>query len=1286
MTNERPRAERRGFDGWPKILAAAAVGALVVWMLPRLSRQVVLVDGSHRWAAEVAPPRRAIVWKPAEPLPAAPGDLAAADSLVRPQLAEGGRAVYYTRQQPGGEADIYRSEFDGSRWLPGEPVAGINSDGGDYGPFISADGETLLLYSDREGGFGGYDLYASRRTDDGWDRPRNLGPLVNSPAHEYDPALTADGLRLFFASNRTPRMVERLREAAVAGAEASPWKATLRAEVALEHFDIYVADRERVEGDWRPAANLQAVNLPAADEGEPCVSADGAFLYFASNRPNAHGPAANFDIYRLRLAAAGPAAVENLGGGVNTAANEHDPSLSSDGFRIVFSSDRVGGNPEQYGLYSSLAVETFDERAWSTAHLSPLARNWWWLTLLALLLGLVAAIVWWLRDMSRRRAPVPVFFLISLVMHLLMISGAFLVPIQGVTIAERIRQKIEQIVATDVVLESNPMEASAPRSFEAVAEPLAAVESEAVAAVPRQAAVDPTMSRPMAEPSEVKLSTAFNREPITGRITDGDPVVVQQVEDPSLERRASIVERMLAETTAEIAPAPAAREAPAEAAAPRETVVTERAASDAKIEVATASVQPEQPRPQNTIVAESISAATSRPVDLPTARHTAALPERSVRPDTAATDAARVETLDVPVAVEKPAGQSPPAQAAVDIGRRAAEQRPELPEAVAVETPRLPVKPAADAGGRAADAAPAPPTAVTAAKPSSLPKRERAAGAADAAIEAIATDALAAKPATTKGEAVVSESVQVELSRDAGSVKVDVAARETAPLTAVPAPLLQPAVAPQPIAGAEPPAPGRPAVSASVARRATAPTLDVAGATEIAAASLASPRLAASKTAPAPAPVEVSVARAAASANMRAGGPAALTGGDRGGPPPSGLRLASAGGRVETTTSLPSGQVEASLARRRSMPASMLYAQEQIGLQQMLRKRVVDEASKQELVDAFGGRPETLEAIRRGLHWLAVVQHEDGRWKLQSFPAGPGGEKFTGQGRNSTDAGATGLALLPLLGDGHTPLSGRYQDQVSRGLQWLVKNQKPDGDLTVGPPNQAMMYGHGIATIALCEAFGMTRETWLQEPAQRAIDFIVKAQHAAGGWRYQPGQPGDTSVVGWQVMALKSGQMAGLTVPETTLEKARAFLETCRSGPDKSQFSYTPGAGPGRPGITGEGLLCMQYLGWKRDSAEVRATTDFMLKNLPKLGKFDSYHLYYGTQSLFHVQGQPWEQWNKATSETVLATQIKDGPHAGTWDPNDEWEQQGGRIYSTSLRLLMLEVYFRHLPLYQVIQ
>jgi len=1286
MTNERPPAERRGFDRWLPIVAAAAVGAFVVWMLPRPSKDVVLVDGTQRWASDTAPPKRSVIWKPAEPLPAAPHDLAAADSLVRPQLAEGGRAIYYTRQQPGGGADIYRSEFDGKSWLPGEPVAAINSAGGDYGPFISPDGETLLLYSDREGGFGGYDLYQSRRTEAGWEEPRNLGPLVNSPAHEYDPSLTPDGRRLFFSSNRTPRMEERLREAA-AGGEASPWKATLRAEVALEHFDIYVAGRDAAADEWQPAANLRAVNLPGTNEGEPCISADGAFLYFVSDRPNTQGKRPNYDIYRLRFAATGPTALENLGSGVNTAANEHDPALSSDGFRIVFSSDRVGGNPEQYALYSSLAAETFDERSWSTSHLQFLSRNWWWLTLLALLLGLVAALVWYFREMSRRRAPVPVFFLLALVLHMLMISGAFLIPIQGVTIAERIRQKIEQIVATDVVLESDPVEASGPQAFETVAEPLAAVQTEAVAAVPRQAAVDPTMPRPMVQPSDVKLSTAFNREQITERITEGDPVVVQQIEDPSLERRESIVERMLAETAVEIDPAPAAREAPAEAAAPRETVVTERAETDAKIEVSTAAIQPNQPAPKNTIVAETIPAADSEAVDVPTTRRTAELPERTVRPDAVASENARVETLDVPVPVARPAIDAMPAQAAVEVGRRAAEQRPDVPDAVAVETPRIPVKPTADAGGRTPDAAPAPPTAITAVKPSSLPRKDRAGAAAEAANEAIATDALAPKPAATKGEVAVSETVQVELTRDPGSAQVEIAAREVGAPTAAPASLLQPVPAAQPITVPSPAAPQRPAVSASVARRATAPTLDVAGATQIAAAALAGPKPAAAKPPVSePAAADVSVARAAPAA-VRAGGATPPVAGDRAaGPRLVSLQASPVGGRVETSAALPSGQVEAALARRRSVPAAMLYAQEQIGLQQMLRKRVVDETSKQELVDAFGGRPETLEAIRRGLHWLAMVQHEDGRWKLQTFPDGPNGEKFTGQGRHDTDTGATGLALLPFLGDGHTPLSGRYQDRVARGLQWLVKNQKPDGDLTVGPPNQATMYAHGIATIALCEAFGMTRETWLQEPAQRAIDFIVKSQHDAGGWRYQPKQPGDTSVVGWQVMALKSGQMAGLNVPAPTLEKAQAFLETTRTGPNKCQFAYSPGAGPGRPGITGEGLLCMQYLGWKRESAEVTATIDYILQNLPAPGKFDSYYLYYGTQSVFHVQGQSWEKWNKAMSDTILSTQVKDGPHLGTWDPTDEFEGHGGRIYSTALRLLCLEVYFRHLPLYQVIQ
>ena len=89
------------------------------------------------------------------------------------------------------------------------------------------------------------------------------------------------------------------------------------------------------------------------------------------------------------------------------------------------------------------------------------------------------------------------------------------------------------------------------------------------------------------------------------------------------------------------------------------------------------------------------------------------------------------------------------------------------------------------------------------------------------------------------------------------------------------------------------------------------------------------------------------------------------------------------------------------------------------------------------------------------------------------------------------------------------------------------------------------MYGHGLASIALCEAYGMTKDTGLAEPAQHAVNFIVYAQDpVGGGWRYTPHQPGDTSVLGWQLMALKSAHMAYLNVPPKTIKGAVNFLNS----------------------------------------------------------------------------------------------------------------------------------------------
>src|SRR5690606_21041897 len=139
-----------------------------------------------------------------------------------------------------------------------------------------------------------------------------------------------------------------------------------------------------------------------------------------------------------------------------------------------------------------------------------------------------------------------------------------------------------------------------------------------------------------------------------------------------------------------------------------------------------------------------------------------------------------------------------------------------------------------------------------------------------------------------------------------------------------------------------------------------------------------------------------------------------------------------------------------------------------------------------------------------------------------------------------SDTAATALALLPFLGAGQTHKSGQYRDTVGKGLRWLVMMQTNDGDLR--GMGSGRMYAHGIASIALCEAYALTNDSSLRGPAQRAIDFIAAAQHKKGGWRYDPGQEGDTSVVGWQLMALRSAELAGLEVPKQCFVLADQFL------------------------------------------------------------------------------------------------------------------------------------------------
>jgi hypothetical protein len=285
----------------------------------------------------------------------------------------------------------------------------------------------------------------------------------------------------------------------------------------------------------------------------------------------------------------------------------------------------------------------------------------------------------------------------------------------------------------------------------------------------------------------------------------------------------------------------------------------------------------------------------------------------------------------------------------------------------------------------------------------------------------------------------------------------------------------------------------------------------------------------------------------------------------------------------------------------------------------------------------------------------------------------------------TSDPAGTGVALLPFLGAGYTHKAGKHQQTVARALRWLVEHQRPDGSWPA-PGDMRPMYGHGIASIALCEAYGMTQDAMLRGPAQKALDYIVKAQHdASGGWRYQPNMPADTSVVGWQVMALKSGEMAGLSVPPKAFEGVKRWLASVEANrPVGGQFGYQSAAPT--PAMTAQGLLCLQYLGARRDEPRMRAGTEYLLAHLPRPETDTSYYWYHATQVMFHVQGKHWKAWNDRLRDLLVSTQSTQGALAGSWKPADARERPGGRLYATALRLLMLEVYYRHLPLYQQLE
>jgi hypothetical protein len=333
---------------------------------------------------------------------------------------------------------------------------------------------------------------------------------------------------------------------------------------------------------------------------------------------------------------------------------------------------------------------------------------------------------------------------------------------------------------------------------------------------------------------------------------------------------------------------------------------------------------------------------------------------------------------------------------------------------------------------------------------------------------------------------------------------------------------------------------------------------------------------------------------------------------------------------------------------------------------EMYKLRVMPNRS--DVTRHHGGSPETEKAVQAALKWLADNQAADGRWKAGDHGAGRD-ENVLGHARlnagSEADNGVTGLALLSFLASGNTHEQGEYKENIRRGLEFLLRVQARDGNLGGSAAIYEFMYCHAMATCALSEAFGMTRENRLREPVERAIRYSIAAQDLkGGGWRYRPGDPGDASQLGWQLMALKSAELAGIPIPDTTRRGITRFLQSVSSGKQGGLASYRAGEQVSHS-MTAEALVCWQFLGLSRNHPACNEAGDFLLTELPgQGGKPNDYYWYYGTLAMYQLQGDYWQKWNAALQKTLLDRQIKDGPLAGAWDTDTVWGGYGGRIYT----------------------
>ncbi len=345
-------------------------------------------------------------------------------------------------------------------------------------------------------------------------------------------------------------------------------------------------------------------------------------------------------------------------------------------------------------------------------------------------------------------------------------------------------------------------------------------------------------------------------------------------------------------------------------------------------------------------------------------------------------------------------------------------------------------------------------------------------------------------------------------------------------------------------------------------------------------------------------------------------------------------------------------------------------------------------------VDLITVTPEQVEAVERGLAWLAAHQSPDGSWVARIGYKLNNGYKYTSDDRGHL--GVTALACMAFLAGGHLPGRGEYGPVVERGLNFVLSCVQDDGYVSHAG---SRMYDHAFATLFLAEICGMTHREDVKKKLQRAVDYIVTSQNAEGGWRYEPhASDSDMSIVVCQVIALRAARNIGIRVPKATVERAARYVVDSAVTKDESAFNGHATFGFGNEigtfhyqkdvysrssfPLTAAGVTALHGLGIYSDEL-IRKGLDYLSSNLRSFNReheddghyYFWYGHYYAVQAMYTAGSPYWEPYFEELRRTLFKMQHKDG-----WWPNNTGP---GPAFGTAVAVLMLEIPYRFLPIFQ---